>query len=163
MVRTERIYVVQGLLPQLRDSRDELIESLSGHLQDRKLFKCVDIRSKFKHQINPRNERSEEFEGRIDGRRKIMREKLEEVRNDSKMQSTVPEIHLDSASRSAQRSVSGSQSHLERASVRTESGAPMDLRERSAVVDGIGALKLMRADYDPSLPVGIRNQKQFRT
>ena len=144
--------VIWGALSQLRESKGELIKAFSERLQDRKLFKCVDIRSRIQHAINPRNERNGELDDQIDHCCRIMQGRLREVGNETDKGLAVPGILLDSASRTAYKTVSKWKSQLEQINVKTENGALMDLRERSAVVDNIGEFKLTRAHYDPERP-----------
>lgn len=93
--------VIWGSLSQLRESRDGLISSFARRLQDRRLFKCVDLRTAAEHKIDPDNLRSPELMEEIDRCCANLLSRLREVAIDVNKQGTAPSILLDSDSRSA--------------------------------------------------------------
>ncbi len=141
--------VIWGSLSQLRDSKDPVISSFAGRLLDRKLFKCLDIRTAVHHEINPQNESDPALSEAIDKCCDSVLSGLEDVREKRTAQDGIPAILLDKASRSAYNTENGSQGPIERINVRTDGGSPMDLRQRSEVVANIGDFKVTRAYYDP--------------
>ena len=141
--------VIWGSLSQVSDSKDALISSFARRLQDRKLFKCIDIRMEVEHEINPEHKRSDEIIEEIDKRCECVLSRLNEVVDNVNKPNVAPAILLDSGSRSAYKMESGSQGPLERINVKTGGGALLDLRQRSRVVAGIGDFKFTRAYFNP--------------
>lgn len=141
--------VIWGSLSQLRDSTDPVISSLAGRLLDRKLFKCVDIRTEVHHGINPRNEPDPTLADSIDKCCENVLADLTAFQEEMAGSYCIPAVLLDEVSRSAYKTENGSQGPIERINVKTEGGSLMDLRQRSKVVASIGDFKVMRAYYDP--------------
>lgn len=142
--------VVWGSLSQLRESNDPVINCLAGRLLDRKLFKCIDIRTRIQHGINPDNLPDPELSDGIDNCCENVFSKLEDVRKRKTGQDRIPAVLLDKASRSAYNTEIGSRGPIERINIRTDGGCPMDLGQRSRVVQSIGEFKVTRAYFDPS-------------
>ena len=142
--------VVWGSLSQLRDSTDPVISSFAARLQDRKLFKCMNIRTLVHHEINPWNEPDAALSEAIDKCCESVLSKLEDVRKELTGKDGTPTILLDKATRSAYNTDNGSQGPIERINVRTDGGSSMDLGLRSEVVASIGEFKIIRAYFDPN-------------
>ena len=145
-----------GSLSQLREAADPLIRSFAGRLQDRKLYKCADIRAEVHHRINPNHEPDDNLAEQVDECCEKIMSELAVVRTDVRTPNGIPCVLLDTVSRTACKTVIGPQSLTERINVKTEGGSLMDLRRRSRVVDSIGEFRVNRAYFDPD----CRNAKE---
>lgn len=144
--------VVWGALSQLRESEDPLISSFAERLQDRKLFKCIDIRALIHHGIDPVNFGKSEHIELIDECCAKVLKKLNELKERKMVSNGIPAILTDKESRSPYKTGGRSHGPLERINVRTEGGALIDLKQRSDVVAALRDFKLARAYYDPEYP-----------
>jgi len=140
--------IIWGALPQLRDSNDPLICSFAERLQYRKLYKCVDIRTRVHHAINPENKNDQCLVDQVDRCCESILERLEGIEKDGETSGSLPKILTDSTIRSAYRQKSGSQGPIGQINIKTEEGALLDLRQRSEVVASIGDFKVTRAYFD---------------
>ena len=144
--------VVWGALSQLRESEDRLISSFAERLQDRKLFKCIDIRALVHHEIDSESFGKSEYIELIDKCCAKVLKKLNELKEKKMTSNGIPAILTDKESRSPYKTGGRSHGPLERINVRTEGGDLMDLKQRSDVVAALRDFKLTRAYYDPEYP-----------
>lgn len=144
--------VVWGALSQLREAEDELIKSFAERLQDRKLFKCLDIRALVHHEIDPKNGRDPQHIVQINKCCAKVLLKLQELKERKKETDGIPILLTDEASRSPYKTGGGSRGPVEQINVRTEGGALIDLKQRSDVVAGLQDFKLTRAYFDRDHP-----------
>ena len=143
--------VVWGALSQLREAEDDLIKSFAQRLQDRKLFKCLDIRARVHHEIDPRNGGDPQHIEQIDRCcAKILLE-LQAMR-EKETTDGIPILLTDEGNRSPYKTGGGSRGPVEQINVRTEGGALIDLKQRSDVVAGLQDFKLTRAYFDRDRP-----------
>ena len=140
--------VVWGSLLQLREATDRSIKTFAGRLQDRKLFKCIDIREMVQQKIDPENtgnlEKIEEIEKCC---AKVLI-KLQELKEQDTKRNGIPAILTDEDSRPPYKTGGGSHGPLERINVRTGGGDPIDLKQLSKVVAGLRDFNLTRAYFD---------------
>ena len=144
--------VIWGALSQLRESNDLLIRSFAERLQERKLFKCIDIRALVDHQIDPNNVEDLDHMEQIDKCCENALSKLYWLKKRMMKAGGIPKILTDKANRSPYKTGGGSRGPVERINVRTEGGDPMDLKQRSKVVAALRDFKLARAYFDPEYP-----------
>lgn len=144
--------VIWGALPQLRESEDQLVKSFAVRLQDRKLFKCIDIRVLVYHGIDPKNVADKRHIELTDKCCEKILDKLGTLKEEKRTADGVPTILTDKASRSPYKTGGGSRGPVERINVQTEGGDLIDLKQRSDVVAALRDFKLVRAYYDPEYP-----------
>jgi len=140
--------VVWGALTLMCDADDKLISNFAKRLRDRSLYKCSDARMWVEGVLDPGNKNSDEAIAKIDKCCAEISVKLQEWSD--KHSSTQPRILLDSGERSPYKSIGESKGPLDRINIRTESGALVDLKERSNVVAALKKFKLFRAYSDRS-------------
>lgn len=139
--------VVWGALSQLREADDQLIQAFTERLQDRKLFKCFDIRARVQHKIDPQNSGDPQHLAQID---KCCVKVLKELQHlkEKRVTNGIPSILTDEGRRSPYKTGGGPSGPVEQINVRTEGGALIDLKQRSDVVAGLRDFKLTRAYFD---------------
>lgn len=138
--------VIWGALTQMIESTDSLVSELSCRLRDRKLFKCVDIRSDVANVFDPQRRNTDDIIEKIDKCCIGIKAKLNEWEEaHGKIR---PRLLIDEADRSPYKPIGQSRGPLERINVRTEGGALVDLNERSTVVAALKKFKLFRAYAD---------------
>lgn len=151
--------VIWGALSQLRESKDQLVRSFAGRLQDRKLFKCIDIRALVHHRIDPKNDANAEDVEAINHCCEKVLDKLNVLKEEKEAANGVPAILTDKESRSPYKTGGRPRGPVQRINVRTEGGALIDLKQRSEVVAALRDFKLARAYFDaehPELEMDIR-------
>lgn len=147
--------VISGAIPQLRNSKDPLISEFARRLQDRKLYKCIDIRALVQDEINPENKKS--LVEVVDKTCIDIRGRLDEIREENKKSSPVPRILIDETSRSAYQKSGEGKDLQNRIHIMTNRGEPEDLSKHSEVVAGIEVFKVLRAYY-PDGPDGTASK-----
>ena len=140
--------VVWGSLLQLREATDKSIKTLSERLQDRRLFKCIDIRELVHHEIDPRNVGGKKENKLVDKCCANVLLRLEQWKLRERRKNKVPTILTDEDSRSPYKTGRESRGPLARINVRTGGGDPIDLKELSKVVAGLRDFNLTRAYFD---------------
>ena len=151
--------VIWGALSQLRESKDQLVRSFAGRLQDRKLFKCIDIRALVHHRIDPENDANAEDVEAINHCCEKILDKLNVLKEEKEAANGVPAVLTDKESRSPYKTGGRPRGPVQRINVRTEGGALIDLKQRSEVVAALRDFKLARAYFDaehPELEMDIR-------
>lgn len=134
--------VVWGALPLLQESSDPLLAEFSDRLLNRKLFKCIDIRTRVTHKIDPKNTRAEQAVDKIDRCCVNVIIKLQEWEQANK--GDVPRLLTDQAERKPYKAGGGTSGPTEQINVRTDGGALIDLKQRSEVVSALSVFKLTR-------------------
>lgn len=140
--------VVWGALPLLRASADPLLSEFSDRLMNRKLFKCIDIRAKVTHELDPKNGRHPETVARIDKCCADVLLKLQEWEQNNR--GDVPRLLTDQSERTPYKSGEVTGGPIERINVRTDGGELIDLKQRSEVVASLSVFKLTRVYYSNS-------------
>ena len=134
--------VIWGALPLLQEASDPLLAEFSGRLLNRKLFKCIDIRTRVAHKIDPKNMRGEQDMARIDRCCADVLIKLQEWQEANKVD--VPRLLTDRSERTPYKAGGGTSGPTEQINVRTDGGALIDLKQRSEVVSALSVFKLTR-------------------
>ena len=135
--------VVWGSLSQLRQASDPLISSFAERLQDRKLFKCVDIRAMVRSEFEEKYASDEQHIPCVDTCCEQVFAKLEALPDkEKKTNDGIPTILLDQAIRSPYKTGQGG------INVYTDSGKTVDLGKHSDVVASLQDFKLTRAYCD---------------
>ncbi len=137
--------VVWGSLSQLREAKDPLISAFAGRLQDRKLFKCIDVRAMVHHQISPKNPSASLHIEMTDKACAEISQRLQDLEMEK---DGIPTILTDELNRSPYKRGVGSSGPLEQINIRTDGGAVIDLSQRSDVVAGLRDFKSTRAYFD---------------
>lgn len=146
--------VVWGALSLMSLADDALIAQFSVRLRDRKLLKCVDVRTKIAHEIDPNSTNSDEKNSLIDKCCALVKSKLT-VGNANQSAGEIPLFLLDEADRPPYRSIDRSKGPLNQINVLTEGGKLVDLKERSSVVRALQAFKLFRVYIDKNHVDGL--------
>ncbi|MBC6441665.1 MAG: HD domain-containing protein [Rhodobacteraceae bacterium] len=139
--------VIQGALSQLREAGDGLIQSFAARLQDRKFFKCLDIRALIQHKIDPENGGDPDYVEQTDKCCKKVLVALDTLKKEEKAASGIPTLLTDEAHRQPYKTGDG-----EQINVRTAVGDLIDLKQCSDVVAGLRNFKLARAYFDREHP-----------
>lgn len=158
--------VVWGALPLMHDAEDSLVSQFSCQLRDRNLFKCVDVRAKISHELDPKCTELPDIVEAIDKCCALVKEKLTfEIANVPT--AVIPRVLIDAAERTPYKPIDKSKGPLDRIMVGTNGNELVDLQERSSVVRGLKVFKLMRvyADRDDVgtfaiIDKSIREEKQ---
>ena len=143
--------VIWGALSQLRESEDRLISSFAERLQDRKLFKCIDVRALVHHGIDPENTGEKKHVEQIDKCCAKVLDKLSGLKEE-KAANGIPTILTDKESRSPYKTGGRARGPVERINVQTKGGALIDLKQSSDVVAALREFKLTRAYFDSEYP-----------
>lgn len=138
--------VVWGALSMLSDAEDPLLRDFALRLRDRKLFKCVDVRSQISHHFDPDVTGDAARMDKIDACCATVNAKLTDWNQDHSAE--FPRILIDEAKRSPYKDASGSKGPVETINVRTEGGQLVDLKQRSRVVANLAEFHLLRAYYN---------------
>ncbi|MXX91499.1 MAG: HD domain-containing protein [Boseongicola sp. SB0677_bin_26] len=144
--------VVWGSLSLLREAEDPLIKTFAERLQDRKLFKCIDIRAMVHHKIDPKNDGLSSLIQEVNTCCAKVLLELGNLKEQERGKDDIPIILTDQENRSPYKTVSESHGPLEQINVRTEGGSLIDLEQRSEVVAGLREFKLTRAYFDREIP-----------
>jgi HD superfamily phosphohydrolase len=138
--------VLAGALALMVDAEDCLIREYAQRLRDRKLYKCVDIRSRISHEFDP------EVTGEADRLAKIetccakVKEKLTEWSKHNCHEKQ--RLLIDEDKRSPYKDASVGKGPEERINVLTDSRKLVDLKKRSRVVANLADFMLLRAYHD---------------
>lgn len=139
--------VVWGALPMMQEAEDLLISGFSRRLRDRDLFKCVDVRARISHELDPKCTESPEIIEAIDKCCAMVKDKLT-VQTSNVENGETPTVLIDEAERSPYKSFDKSRGPLDRIMVRTDGNELVDLQERSSVVRSLKVFKLLRVYAD---------------
>ena len=138
--------VVSGTLSLMTDAEDSLVSGLATRLRDRKLYKCIDIRSRVSHNFDP------ESTGEVDRTAKIetccakVKKNLTEW---SKANAGDKQrVLIDEDKRPPYKDAVGSKGPADRINVRTDGGKLVDLKKRSRIVASLTDFTLFRAYHD---------------
>jgi uncharacterized protein len=139
--------VVWGALPLMHEAEDVLISQFSRRLRDRDLFKCVDVRAKISHELDPKCTESDEKIEAIDKCCALVKDKLT-IGMTNAADGMFPRVLIDEAERPPYKSIDKTKGPLDRIMVSTDGNELVDLRERSSVVRGLKLFKLLRVYVD---------------
>ena len=135
--------VIWGALSLMADSNDKWISGLAERLRDRKLYKCIDVRSKIAHDKDDGVASSSEADEVCAGIRDEIGKCLEEWSAQSP--SDPPRILIDEVERSPYKELTeGAKGPLSQINIRTEGDHLTDLSKRSNVVAALKAYKAFR-------------------
>jgi hypothetical protein len=138
--------VVWGALSLMESASDELVKDFSTRIRDRKLWKCIDIRTVVSSKIDPRGSNSEELVEKIDKCCVAISEKLTEW--DKAAPEKRPRVLMDRDNRTPYKPVGVSKGPLDRINVQTSGGDLVDLNDRSNVVAALKVFELFRSYVD---------------
>jgi uncharacterized protein len=138
--------VVWGALTQMTSAADPLIAEFSARLRDRKLYKCVDIRTEVARALDPQGRSADDDVEAIDRCCATIAKQLSTVALGQ--DAGRPRILVDDEKRSPYKPIGESRGPLDRINIRTATGDLVDLKERSAVVAALKTFKLFRAYVD---------------
>lgn len=126
--------VVWGALSMMADASDPLIAEFSKRIRDRKLFKCIDVRT-----------RLASLAGDVDRACASISERIDQWNLDNAK--GLPRILVDQDSRDPYKRFEESKGPLNQIRIRTTNGDLVDLRERSKVVAALETFQLFRVYY----------------
>lgn len=138
--------VVWGALALMGEAEEPLIRDFSCRIRDRKLWKCIDVRTQVSAGIDPTGCGSEELLDRINKCCVSISEKLTDWNNGNS--SYRPRILVDRDQRTPYKPIGVSKGPLDRINVQTSGGALVDLKERSSVVAALKVFELFRGYVD---------------
>lgn len=134
--------VVWGALSLMADSSDECISRLAQRLRDRKLYKCIDVRTYIAYKKGDLAAASDEAD-------RACADIGEEVARWSKSNgAAVPRALTDEQRRSPYKRLTETKGPLDQINIRTDGGNLVDLAQRSKVVAALQAYKLFRVYHD---------------
>lgn len=138
--------VIWGALSLMAEAKDTLVQAFAVRLRDRKLYKCVDVRTRISHEFDPESRNQPEPKARIETCCAKVNEILTEWSNANS--ADIPRILIDEAKRSPYKESIGSIGPTERINVRTDGGELVDLKQRSTVVANLTDFTLLRAYHN---------------
>jgi uncharacterized protein len=132
-----------GALWSLDESEDQVISEFSRRLRDRKLLKCIDIRSRMAQRLG--DDGTAQKAEQIEKKSAVVKEKLDQWLLDKGGDS--PRILIDQGSREPYKRLQESKGPLNQIRVRVAPGdaVDVDLGERSKVVQAIQPFTFLRA------------------
>ncbi len=130
--------VIWGALSTMTDAKDETVSELSRRLISRKLFKCVDLRSRLSQQLGGSPE-----EEQLDSACIAASAKLNEASADWNRDK--PTLLIDETERAPYKQFQESKGRLNQVLIRTGAATWTDVVELSAVVRAITPFKVLRA------------------
>jgi uncharacterized protein len=135
--------VIWGALSLMCDSGDECIRKLAERLQDRKLYKCIDVRAKIAHRKDDGAASSSDADTVCAGIRDEVAKCLEEWSNSCP--DAPPRMLIDEVERSPYNLLSReTKGPLNQINIRTEGNHLEDLAKRSNVVAALKTYKAFR-------------------
>ncbi len=138
--------VVWGALSLMENASDELIKEFSTRIRDRKLWKCIDVRTMVASKIDPNGSNLSAVVEKIDKCCIAISEKLTEW--DQAERKYRPRVLVDRDRRTPYKPVGVSKGPLDRVNIQTNSGDLVDLNDRSNVVAALRVFELFRAYVD---------------
>lgn len=139
--------VLWGALSLMIDAEDPLIREFSARLRDRKLYKCVDIRSRISHEFDPESTGDDARLAKVETCCARASTKLFEW-SEANSRDGRRRVLIDEAKRSPYNDAVGAKGPIERINVRTDGGSLVDLKKRSRVVANLTDDMLLRAYHD---------------
>jgi HD superfamily phosphohydrolase len=145
--------VVWGSLSMMGEARDHAVSEFAIRLRDRKLYKCVDVRTRLAESFDEEatgtgerpGEQSEEISERVD--RACASIDAEVAQWLSQTASDTPRILIDQAEREPYKRLQESKGPLNQIRIKTDGGVLVDLGERSRVVRAIKPFRVFRLYY----------------
>jgi HD superfamily phosphohydrolase len=138
--------VINGAIAFMCDAPDPMISDFAKRLRDRKLYKCIDIRTIVAGHLDPKLTDADEVVVRVDTCCEEISQKLEDW--SKKNSGACPRILIDIAERSPYRSFGETAGPLDRINIRLANSELVDLKERSRVVATLKTFKICRAYHD---------------
>jgi hypothetical protein len=134
--------VIWGALSLMADASDQRIAMLARRLRDRKLYKCIDVRTRIAREKGDAVANSKEAD-RV----------CEDIRDDVSAWSNSltdfgPRALIDQQSRSPYKRITETKGPLDQINIRTDGGFLVDLAQRSKVVAELQTYKLLRIYHD---------------
>ena len=146
--------VVWGALSLMAESEDLAINEFATRLRDRRLYKCLDVRSLVAQKLNPSSQGDPDLAEKIDRCCATIKESLTIFKKDYDSHGAV--LLIDSAERSPYSSGSGS-AGFNQINILNEARQLVDLQTRSQVVASLKAFQLFRV-YLPDEAAAQRKQ-----
>jgi HD superfamily phosphohydrolase len=133
--------VIWGALPELSGATDPIIREVATRLRERRLFKCLDIRRKIEHDLDPSGSgaRDDEISKCCVRVKESLAGRLTEQSEDR-----LPPILVDQTVRTPYKSGDRAKGVLDRISVRDDAGLIVDLQERSRMVAALRTFEVFR-------------------
>ena len=138
--------VLWGASCLMVDAEDSVISEFATRLRDRKLYMCVDIRSRVSHEFDPESTGDYSRLAKIETCCAKVNENLTEW--SEAYSSDRRRVLIDEAKRSPYNDAVGAKGPIERINVRTDGGKFVDLKKRSRVVASLTDFMLFRAYHD---------------
>ena len=139
--------VVGGALSMMADAKDHPIATLSKHLRDRKLFKCVDVREHLGQRLGGEQGKEKDFEATCNALEQRIAEWGKNNPNE------IPHILIDKPERPIYKTMSEeSKGPLDQIMMKPGNGneEPFDVASVSQVVKAIKPFKAFRVNYERS-------------
>jgi len=134
--------VVWGALSLMADAKDECLATLAKRLRDRKLYKCIDVRTCIAHEKGDAAVGSPEAD-------RVCADIRDEIAAWSDPQTgSAPRALIDQQTRSPYKKITETKGPLDQINIRTDGGHLVDLAQRSKVVAELQAYKLFRVYHD---------------
>src|SRR6266481_1072291 len=134
--------VVWGALSLMADASDLRIAALAKRLRDRKLYKCIDVRTRIAHEKGDAAASSAEAD-------RVCADIRDDISAWSDSQTdSVPRALIDQQSRSPYKRITETKGPLDQINIRTDGVHLVDLAQRSKVVAELQAYKLLRIYHD---------------
>src|SRR6266851_10284390 len=134
--------VVWGALSLMADASDLRIAALAKRLRDRKLYKCIDVRTRIAHEKGDAAATSAEAD-------RVCADIRDDISAWSNPQTnSAPRALIDQQSRSPYKRITETKGPLDQINIRTDGGHLVDLAQRSKVVVELQTYKLLRIYHD---------------
>jgi len=134
--------VIWGALSLMAEAKDECLATLAKRLRDRKLYKCIDVRTCIAHEKGDAAASSAEAD-------RVCADIRDEISEWSDSQTvSAPRALIDQQSRSPYKRITETKGPLDQINIRTDGGFLVDLAQRSKVVAELQTYKLLRVYHD---------------
>lgn len=134
--------VIWGALSLMADAKDECLATLAKKLRDRKLYKCIDVRTCIAHEKGDAAATSAEAD-------RVCADIRDEISAWSDAQTeAAPRALIDQQGRSPYKRITETKGPLDQINIRTDGGFLIDLAQRSKVVAELQTYKLLRVYHD---------------
>jgi len=134
--------VIWGALSLMAEAKDTCLATLAKRLRDRKLYKCIDVRTCIAHEKGDAAASSKEAD-------RVCADIRDEISAWSDSQTdSAPRALIDQQSRSPYKRITETKGPLDQINIRTDGGFLVDLAQRSKVVAELQTYKLLRVYHD---------------
>jgi len=134
--------VIWGALSLMAEAKDQCLATLAKRLRDRRLYKCIDVRTCIAHEKGDAAASSPEAD-------RVCADIRDEISAWSDPQTdSAPRALIDQQIRSPYKKITETKGPLDQINIRTDGGHLVDLAQRSKVVAELQAYKLFRVYHD---------------